>query len=72
MAELVFFTGTMDCGKSTRAIQPDYNQRQRGLSGMILPAMTGRGRRRCSAGCVQFPAVEVVADLDIWTLVVTG
>ena len=25
MAELVFFSGTMDCGKSTLALQMDHN-----------------------------------------------
>ena len=30
MAELVFFSGTMDCGKSTLALQIDHNHTARG------------------------------------------
>ncbi|MGN6403827.1 MAG: thymidine kinase, partial [Sinomonas sp.] len=33
MAELVFFTGTMDSGKSTLALQMDYNHRAGGRHG---------------------------------------
>jgi hypothetical protein len=29
VAELVFFSGTMDCGKSTLALQMGYNHRAR-------------------------------------------
>ena len=29
MAELVFFSGTMDCGKSTLALQTDHNHAAR-------------------------------------------
>jgi hypothetical protein len=34
VAELVFFSGTMDCGKSTLALQMDYNHRARGRGGV--------------------------------------
>ena len=33
VAELVFFSGTMDCGKSTLALQMDHNHRARGRRG---------------------------------------
>ena len=36
MAELVFFTGTMDCGKSTLALQMDHNHTARGRTGLIF------------------------------------
>ena len=36
MAELVFFSGTMDCGKSTLALQMDHNHRARGRTGLVL------------------------------------
>ncbi|GAA2399124.1 thymidine kinase [Streptomyces glaucosporus] len=36
MPELVFFCGTMDCGKSTLALQIQHNRSARGLSGMIF------------------------------------
>lgn len=35
MAQLVFFTGTMDCGKSTLALQMDYNHSARGRAGLL-------------------------------------
>jgi len=36
MPELVFFCGTMDCGKSTLALQIEHNRSARGLQGMIF------------------------------------
>ena len=36
MAQLVFFTGTMDSGKSTLALQTDYNHAARGRRGLIF------------------------------------
>ena len=33
VAELVFFSGTMDCGKSTLALQMDHNHSTRAASG---------------------------------------
>jgi thymidine kinase len=36
MPELVFFSGTMDCGKSTLALQIEHNRSARGLQGMIF------------------------------------
>ncbi|MEL0249931.1 MAG: thymidine kinase, partial [Actinomycetota bacterium] len=33
MAELVFYAGTMDCGKSTLALQTDHNHSSRGRAG---------------------------------------
>ena len=33
MAELVFFSGTMDCGKSTLALQMDHNHRRAAAPG---------------------------------------
>ena len=35
MAELVFFSGTMDCGKSTLALQTAYNYERRGMRGLV-------------------------------------
>ena len=45
MAELVFFSGTMDCGKSTLALQMDHNHRQRGRQGRIYTAHDRAGSR---------------------------
>ncbi|MGO4955718.1 thymidine kinase [Luteococcus sp. Sow4_B9] len=36
MAELVFFTGPMDCGKSTLALQMDYTQSSHGRVGQLF------------------------------------
>ncbi len=36
MSELVFFCGTMDCGKSTLALQIEHNRSARGLRGLIF------------------------------------
>ncbi|MGB3827645.1 MAG: thymidine kinase, partial [Ornithinimicrobium sp.] len=36
MAELIFFTGTMDCGKSTLALQMNHNHAARGRHGLIF------------------------------------
>ena len=36
MAELVYFTGPMDCGKSTLALQVDHNQSRQGRHGLLL------------------------------------
>ncbi len=36
MSELVFFRGTMDCGKSTLALQIEHNRSARGKHGLIF------------------------------------
>ena len=36
MAELVFFTGTMDCGKSTLAAQVNHTHKSAGRSGLVF------------------------------------
>ena len=36
MAELVFFCGTMDCGKSTLALQMHHNHTARGRGGVLF------------------------------------
>ncbi len=68
VAELVFFSGTMDCGKSTLALQMDHNHAARGRAGRDLhQARPGRASR-CSpaASGLRSPAVEVDDDLDFW------
>ncbi|MGN6245767.1 MAG: thymidine kinase [Motilibacteraceae bacterium] len=65
MAELVFFSGTMDCGKSTLALQMDHNRRARGLRGVIYTAHDRAGESRLSSRLgLQVPAVEVTPELD--------
>lgn len=70
MAELVFFTGTMDCGKSTLAAQVNYNHASRGRHGLVFTM-----RDRAGAGILssrlglEVPALEVTEDLDFFDLV---
>lgn len=71
MSTLVFFTGTMDSGKSTLALQMDYNHRRRGLKGLLLTRNDRAGAGRLSSRLgLQVEAVEVDADTDLWRLVV--
>lgn len=43
VAELLFFTGTMDCGKSTLALQLDHNHAAQALSPVVLPVNLDMG-----------------------------
>lgn len=70
-AELVFFSGTMDCGKSTLALQMDHNHAARGRAGLLFTAhdRSGPGRLSSRLGLL-VDALEVGAGTDFWTLVV--
>lgn len=71
MAQLCFFAGTMDCGKSTLALQMDHNHRARGLVGMIFTRLDRSGEARLSSRLgLSTEAVEVGEDLDFWETVV--
>ncbi|MDN5795115.1 MAG: thymidine kinase [Intrasporangium sp.] len=71
MAELVFFTGTMDCGKSTLALQMDHNHAARGRSGLIFSQHDRAGANRLSSRLgLATGAIEVGHDLDFWDVVV--
>ncbi|WP_338752058.1 thymidine kinase [Janibacter alittae] len=71
MAQLCFFAGTMDCGKSTLALQMDHNHRARGLVGVIFTRLDRSGEARLSSRLgLSTPAVEVGEDLDFWDTVV--
>jgi thymidine kinase len=70
MAELVFFTGTMDCGKSTLALQTDHNHSARGRVGMILTSKDRAGEATLSSRLgLAVTATEVRDDGDLWSLV---
>ncbi|WP_216379034.1 thymidine kinase [Arcanobacterium phocae] len=73
MAELVFFSGTMDCGKSTLALQTAHNYQQRGLAGIIFAMndRAGKGKLSSRLGLVT-DAVEVTEQTDFWNVVVTA
>ena len=71
MAELQYFTGTMDSGKSTLALQTNHNHAARGRVGRIFTSHDRAGTSRVSSrlGLVH-DAIEVGADLDFWRYVV--
>jgi thymidine kinase len=65
MAEMVFFSGTMDCGKSTLALQVDYNHRARGRSGLLFSSRDRAGDATISSRLgLRTDALEVTADTD--------
>lgn len=71
MADLVFFAGTMDCGKSTLALQMDHNRRARGHRGVLFCKFDRAGEQMISSRLgLQRPAVEVGDDMDFWAYLV--
>jgi thymidine kinase len=71
VAELVFFSGTMDSGKSTLALQMDHNHRARGRAGLIYTKLDRAGTEVLSSRLgLSTPAREVSDDLDFWDAVV--
>jgi thymidine kinase len=71
VAELVFFCGTMDCGKSTLALQTDHNHAARGRRGLICTKLDRAGESVLSSRLgLSVAAIEVTDDLDLWELVV--
>lgn len=71
MAELQFFTGTMDSGKSTLALQTNHNHAARGRAGRIFTSRDRAGAATLSSRLgLQHDAVEVGGDFDFWRYVV--
>lgn len=71
MAELVFFSGTMDSGKSTLALQLDHNHAARGRAGLRFSRNDRAGAERLSSRLgLQVVAHEVRDDTDFWEFVV--
>ncbi|WP_122817747.1 thymidine kinase [Nocardioides pantholopis] len=71
MAELQFFTGTMDSGKSTLALQTNHNHAARGRAGRIFTAHDRSGDAVVSSRLgLTHEALEVDADFDFWRYVV--
>lgn len=71
MAELLYFTGTMDCGKSTLALQMDHNHAARGRIGRIFTSHDRAGEATLSSRLgLQATAIEVRPDFDFWQYVV--
>ena len=71
VAELVFFSGTMDCGKSTLALQMDHNHRARGRGGVRFSCNDRAGDSTISSRLgLRTDAVEVLDSTDFWDEVV--
>ncbi|MFF1385372.1 thymidine kinase [Arthrobacter sp. NPDC058288] len=71
MAELVFFSGTMDCGKSTLALQMDHNHRARGRGGVRFSRNDRAGGARISSRLgLETDCVEVLDTTDFWDEVI--
>jgi thymidine kinase len=73
MAELIFFSGTMDCGKSTLALQTDHNHASRGRRGVVFTQHDRAGVSVLSSRLgLQADAVEVNTELDFYAFVVAA
>src|SRR5690349_7107914 len=71
MAELQFFTGTMDSGKSTLALQTNHNHAARGRAGRIFTTHDRAGEAILSSRLgLEHDALEVTPDFDFWRFVV--
>ncbi|MEA5454271.1 thymidine kinase [Sinomonas sp. JGH33] len=71
MAELVFFTGTMDSGKSTLALQMDYNHRAGGRRGVLFTKHDRAGEAVITSRLgLRVGASEVTGALSFWDEVV--
>jgi thymidine kinase len=71
VAELHFFTGTMDSGKSTLALQTNHNHAARGRVGRIFTAHDRAGEATLSSRLgLQHDAIEVEPGFDFWRYVV--
>lgn len=71
MAELVFFSGTMDCGKSTLALQLDHNHTVAGRGGVLYTRQDRAGAEVLSSRLgLSRHAAEVTDTTDFWAEVV--
>jgi thymidine kinase len=72
VAELIFFTGPMDCGKSTLALQVAYTETSAGRQGRLFTRLDRAGGATISSRIgLDAPALEVDDELDFWRYVVT-
>ena len=69
MAELVFFTGTMDCGKSTLAAQVNYTHATRGRRGLVFTCNDRAGDGVISSRLgLEVPAIEVTPETNFFEI----
>ncbi|MBC7631361.1 thymidine kinase [Aeromicrobium sp.] len=67
MADLNFYSGTMDCGKSTLALQVDHNHRARGRVGRVFTSHDRAGKATLSSRLgLAVAAIEVADDFHFW------
>nr|WP_294694940.1 thymidine kinase [uncultured Friedmanniella sp.] len=71
MAEFLYFTGPMDCGKSTLALQFDYTHGAGGRKGRLFTSRDRAGEATISSRLgLARPAIEVSPSFDFWDYVV--
>jgi thymidine kinase len=71
VAELTFWTGTMDAGKSTLALQTNHNHAARGRMGLIFTAHDRSGSALISSRLgLTHEAIEVPPEFDFWRFTV--
>jgi thymidine kinase len=71
VAELTFWTGTMDAGKSTLALQTNHNHAARGRVGRIFTSQDRAGEALISSRLgLTHDALEVAPDFNFWKYVV--
>ena len=71
MAELIYYCGTMDSGKSTLALQTAHNHQSRGRQGLIFTNKDRAGKGIVSSRLgLSSPAIEVIPTLDLHKYVV--
>ena len=71
MAELIYYCGTMDSGKSTLALQTAHNHKSRGRTGLIFTNKDRAGSGVISSRLgLQSEAIEVEETLDLHKFVV--
>lgn len=70
MAQLRFFYGPMDCGKSTLALQMEYNLSRQGRTTLLLTCLDRGGAAVVSSRIgLSKDAVEVCSGADLFELV---
>ena len=71
MAELIYYCGTMDSGKSTLALQTAHNHQSRGRTGLIFTNNDRAGSGVISSRLgLSSPAIELTPSMDLHKLVV--
>jgi len=71
VAELIYYCGTMDSGKSTLALQTAHNHKSRGRTGLIFTNKDRAGSGVISSRLgLQSDAIEVEESLDLHKFVV--